>query len=56
MSEVTNENTRKNRLQFLDMARGFALLLVMMGHCVSTKSFMHHFLFTFHVPMFFLIG
>lgn len=48
------ENTK--RLQFLDVARGFALLLVMIGHCISKDSFLHHFLFTFHVPLFFVIG
>ncbi len=48
------ENTK--RLQFLDATRGFALLLVMIGHCISTDSFMHHFLFTFHVPLFFVIS
>lgn len=48
------ENTK--RLQFLDVTRGFALLLVMIGHCISKDSFLHHFLFTFHVPLFFVIS
>ena len=43
-------------MQFLDITRGFALLLVIIGHCISKKSFLHHFLFTFHVPLFFLIS
>ncbi|MBE5882340.1 MAG: hypothetical protein E7289_08560 [Lachnospiraceae bacterium] len=52
MSSMENEK----RMRWLDMARGVALLFVMIGHCISSKSVLHHVLFTFHVPFFFVIS
>ena len=44
------------RTKYLDAARGFALLAVMVGHCITKGTFLHKFIFSFHVPMFFLIS
>lgn len=52
MNYMENEKRKK----WLDMARGVALLFVMVGHCISSKSVLHHVLFTFHVPFFFIIS
>ena len=54
--EVKKEVDSKGRTGYLDAARGFALLLVMIGHCITKGTFLHKFIFTFHVPMFFVIS
>ena len=54
--EVLTIMDKTKRLQYLDVSRGLALLFVMIGHNINKESFLYHFVFTFHVPMFFVIS
>lgn len=42
-----------NRLQYIDIAKGIAIICIILGH-LGNRS-INHFVFTFHIPVFFLI-
>lgn len=45
---------KKKRLQFIDVAKGIAILLMIAGHSgISTGAI--HFIFSFHMPLFFIV-
>lgn len=45
------------RIQFVDTARGIAILLVIIGHCISTpENPINRFILSFHMPLFFIIS
>ena len=44
----------KNRKQFLDVARGLAIICIVLGNL--GQGSIHRVVFTFHVPIFFLIS
>lgn len=41
---------------FLDIARGIACVLVVVGHISSTPSLIHTWIYSFHMPLFFIIS
>ncbi len=43
------------RIRYFDIAKGIAILLVIMGHSVRIEV-VSHFIFSFHMPLFFLIS
>ena len=43
------------RLHYIDVAKGFAMILVITGHCVSAPEWLRMWLYTFHMPLFFLL-
>ena len=45
----------KKRIDWVDMSRGFAMLLVMLGHTYCAESIRYWF-YTFHVPLFFFLS
>ena len=45
-----------NRIEYLDIAKGIGIILVIIGHCISMKSYMGRFIYTFHMPLFFFIA
>lgn len=45
----------KKRIEWLDMARGLAMLLVIIGHTLSTPI-IRGIIYSFHMPLFFFIG
>ena len=47
------KNTKK-RLEYIDMAKGIAMLLVIASHNAFPKTFVD-FCFTFHMPLFFIV-
>ncbi|MBR4759527.1 MAG: acyltransferase family protein, partial [Lachnospiraceae bacterium] len=55
-AEEKTGNKSVSRYRWLDAARGFAIIFVMIGHCITKGTFFHKFIFTFHVPMFFVIA
>jgi len=53
---TNKQSQNKNRLLFLDMTRGFAILLVVLGHCGTINHSCNVWLSTFHLPVFFIIS
>lgn len=51
-----NPATRAERLHYLDAARGFAILLVILGHIWETEQPLPVIIYSFHVPLFFIIS
>ena len=48
--------TRKTRLFFLDAARGLGMLLVILGHIWETDGILPVLIYSFHIPLFFVIS
>lgn len=46
----------KKRLDYLDSARGFALLGVIIGHIYKSDNVLIRWIYSFHVPLFFIIS
>lgn len=44
------------RIDALDLAKGIGIILVIIGHCIPIKSVPCQIIFTFHMPLFFLIS
>ena len=49
------ENSIK-RYEFIDIAKGIGILLVILGHMVTLHGFASTVIYSFHMPMFFLIS
>ena len=47
---------KRARLNYVDLAKGFAMLLVMLGHCKNTPKNLEVWLYTFHMPLFFALS
>ena len=46
-----------NRYLHIDMARGVAMILVVMGHsCLSTQGDLNKMILSFHMPLFFFLS
>lgn len=46
----------KNRLEWLDIAKGIGILLVVLSHCLNIGEEAFQLIFTFHMPMFFALS
>lgn len=44
------------RLDWIDIAKGIAIILVIVGHTVSNPSPLRHAIFSFHMPVFFILA
>lgn len=44
----------KKRMRWLDLAKGVAILLMVLGHCLADDCLLHGFIYSFHMPLFFL--
>lgn len=58
LGKETNKSTdtsAKNRLEWLDIAKGIAIFLVVVGHTVD-KGTARHLIFSFHMPLFFILA
>lgn len=44
------------RLPYIDMAKGFAMLLVIIGHCTYSGKLLVGWLYSFHMPLFFALS
>ena len=47
----TNTEDNNKRIMFVDIAKGIAILLMIIGH-VTPKSIVRNFIFSFHMPLF----
>ena len=46
----------KQRDVSIDIAKGVAILSVIIGHCVLTNNIVAHVIYSFHMPLFFLFA
>lgn len=51
----------KERIGYLDAAKAVAILLVILGHCPMDElgacgKYLHRFIYSFHMPLFFIIS
>lgn len=54
LQEVSAQPKKKKRLGYMDIARGIAMLCIIMGHFgIATVN---RFVYSFHVPFFFLLS
>lgn len=45
----------KSRLLFIDYTKGFAILLMVLSHCIPGEGIIKIWIFAFHMPIFFII-
>lgn len=53
---MSEKLSQKDRVKWIDMARGFAMLLIIVGHCAGISETVKHIIFSFHVPLFFILS
>ena len=53
---MSEKLSQKDRVKWIDMARGFAMLLIIVGHCAGISETLKHIIFSFHVPLFFILS
>lgn len=46
----------KQRIEWIDIAKGIAILLVIIGHTVKFGSLSRNIIFSFHMPLFFILS
>ena len=51
---MNNEAITNNRLTYMDIAKGFGVLCVIAGHMGNET--INRFVFSFHMPLFFIIS
>ena len=55
MSSQTTDNNK--RLDYLDVAKGIGILLVILGHCqLGRIGRAHSLIYSFHMPLFFFLS
>ena len=47
---------KKQRLVWVDLAKAFVIILMIIGHVVPFKSTLYVLIFSFHMPFFFIIS
>ncbi len=52
----TRASSRRNRIEWIDLAKGIGILLVIAGHTAPFGSTFRNFIFSFHMPLFFLLS
>ena len=50
------ENIERKRLTYLDMVKGFGILLVILGHTYPDSNSIKIWIYSFHMPLFFIIS
>lgn len=53
--EDYNKSERINRLREIDIAKGYGIILVIMGHILTEGSF-REWIYSFHMPLFFFLA
>lgn len=48
----------QNRDNTIDITKGIGILLVIVGHTggLPADTYIHHFIYSFHMPLFFILG
>jgi len=56
MIDHMTEIVQKQRIEYLDIAKGIGILLVVLGHCNAKPDWITHFVFSVHMPLFFILS
>lgn len=48
--------TKKNRIDYFDIAKGMGMILVIIGHMPLKNRYLINFIYSFHMPLFFIIS
>lgn len=56
MLEEKNASSSPNRLEYIDIAKGIAILLVIVGHTFTIWKIKVNWIFSFHMPLFFILS
>ena len=54
--DVIQMRSNKKRIDWIDMAKGWGTILVILGHLWLTPSFLNIWLYSFHMPLFFFLS
>lgn len=46
----------KKRLDYLDFTKGFAIILMLFAHTMAEANYIHRWIFSFHMPIFFIVS
>lgn len=46
----------QKRIKWIDDCKGIGMILVILGHCAYFGGVLHNYIFTFHMPLFFLLS
>lgn len=49
-------SVNSKRIEWIDIAKGIGILLVILGHAVQFGSPLHNLIFSFHMPLFFILS
>lgn len=49
-------SVKPKRIEWIDIAKGIGILLVILGHSVQFGSRLHNLIFSFHMPLFFILS
>lgn len=44
------------RIEYIDIAKGFGMILVVIGHCIDGHTFPGTWIYSFHMPLFFILS
>lgn len=55
-NKLDTNSQNRNRIEWIDTAKGIAIILVVLGHFISANSFLNHFISSFHMPLFFTLS
>lgn len=47
---------KTQRIEWIDIAKGIGILLVILGHSVKFGGILHNLIFSFHMPLFFILS
>lgn len=47
---------QNKRIDWIDVAKGYGIILVILGHCFNKETMIHNWIFSFHMPLFFLLS
>lgn len=50
------ETNVKKRIDWIDAAKGYGILAVVLGHCFNKGNFIHNWVFSFHLPLFYMLS
>lgn len=55
IKRIIDNHAEQSRAEWIDAARGFAILIVVLGH-TSTNAILNRFIYGFHMPFFFFLS
>ena len=56
IDDDTKQITKNKRVDWIDVTKGIALFLVILGHLVKFDSNLFNWIFSFHMPLFFMLS